>query len=601
MAPRHLSLISFVLIFFATTIEFGSAYTVFFREHNLEPDNFQTYDIVDGNPDVCYDVTSKHPIPDIEGVGLINGAEAGILVHEALNFPGYETQAPENLYAMALYEGVDNFDCIGHPDAVIRFHDPQDPQQTSLQYVDLGKTNPSLAGRYRFWKPIIATDPDWAAVLQPDYGAGYVRILSGRFRRPAYTDDNGDMLVSWRDFASYLEAWMYLTSPREGGNQSRAPNRNLVLNDLRGIANEGLNMESSDVLNFPPQSDNALSSFESGAQQAGNSQPDVKEEYLSDIQIKREDEEGIKIEEMSPFNFDARPSENIALQSNLQVGGAAMQQQNPNNNPNPDEVNIPALQAQGQSNSYAKTTAEVGTQTDSQASDFPGQGQIYIPEPRRTFSRVTGYKPVGQVVSLLRKRPELPELTTQNYIDSVRTPDTEIKRRAQDMISSLRYAPGTMEYEMEVARILSEAEEAEVRALRARVYEPLTDPSLDNETARRLVEIGNTYLLLELQNKRTEQSLLSRNLDAIEPMNPNIARTLTTEQVNSLNVDDTISYYLTTDPALLADLRAMQQAFRARELQIQQEQAQAQGQQAQGMELAEEEEEEDDNLFAEPK
>ncbi|KAF3192434.1 hypothetical protein TWF788_000048 [Orbilia oligospora] len=603
-----------IFVFFAIATEFGYGYTIFFREHNIEADNFQTHDVVDGHPDVCYDVTSKHPIPDIEGVGLINGAEAGVLVQETINLPGYEAQAPENLQAIALYQGAENFDCIGHPDAIIRFHDSQDPRQTSVQYVDLGKTNPSLAGRYRFWKPIIPADQDWVPTIVPDYGTGYVLIRSGsRYRRPAYTDDNNNMLVSWRDFDSYLEAWMYLESaaaPREGDNQSRNQGQDQNLVSLRDIANQGLNLESSNRLDLDldrfPQSNSAPSSFESAVRQTGNS-PQIKEEDLGDIQVKQEAEELVKVEDVSQPPFNQRPSANIApQQENVQVPAP----QSENNNLNPDELDIPALQAQQQRNPYARpTTAEVGTQTEPQlpkirihpegtVDNFPEQNEFHVPEARRPAGKVTGRKPVDQVVSLLQKRPGLTQTTIEGYLESVATPNTEIIKTAKKMIANIPYAPGTIEYEMEAARIIAEKEEAQLRALRARVNQPLTDPTLDDDTSRALVEMGNMYLVWDQQEKNIERVLLSRNLDNIEPMDPNLARSLTRAQINSLGPDDALGFYLAVNPGRLAELRA-KQALQSRELQMQQAQAQVQAQGQQGQRM--EEEDEDDNLFAEPK
>ncbi|KAF3273678.1 hypothetical protein TWF970_008877 [Orbilia oligospora] len=596
-SPRYL-----IFVFFAIATEFGHGYTIFFREHNLEADNFQTHDVVDGHPDVCYDVTSKHPIPDIEGVGLINGAKAGVFVQETVNLPGYEAQAPENLQAIALYQGAENFDCIGHPDAIIRFHDSQDPRQTSVQ----------------FWKPIIPADQDWVPTVVPDYGTGYVLIRTGsRYRRPAYTDDNNNMLVSWRDFDSYLEAWMYLESAaalREGDNQPRNQGQNQNFNSLRDIANQGLNLESSDRLDLDldqfPQSNSAPSSFESAVRQTGNS-PQIKEEDLDEIQIKQEAEELVKVEDVSQPPFNQRPSANIAPQPNQQENVQVPVFQSGNNNLNPDELDIPVLQAQQQRNPYARpTTAEVGTQTEPQppkirihpegtVDSFPEQNEFHVPEARRPAGKVTGRKPVDQVVSLLQQRPGLIQNTIESYLERVATPDTEIIETAKKMISNIPYAPGTIEYEMEAARILAEKEEAQLRALRARVNQPLTDPTLDDDTSRALVEMGNMYLLWDQQEKNIERVLLSRNLDNIDPMDPNLARSLTRAQINSLSPDDALGFYLAVNPNRLAELRA-KQALQAQELQMQtraqaQAQAQAQGQQGQRME----EEDEDDNLFAE--
>lgn len=44
------------------------------------------------------------------------------------------------------------------------------------------------------------------------------------------------------------------------------------------------------------------------------------------------------------------------------------------------------------------------------------------------------------------------------------------------------------------------------------------------------------------QGREIEQALLSRNLNNIEPMDPNLARTLTIQQVNSLSADSALLF-----------------------------------------------------------
>ncbi|KAK6501196.1 hypothetical protein TWF481_009040 [Arthrobotrys musiformis] len=612
------------LAYFTVALDFTYGYTVFFREHNSESDNFQTHDVVDPNPDVCYEVTSKHPIPDIEGVGLINGPEAGIIVQElsGINIPGYEAQTPENLLAIGLYQGLENFDCIGFPDAVIRFHDPQGEHRTSVQYVDFGKTDPPLAGRYRFWKPIVPDDTDWRALFLPDSGAGYVRIKTGRFKRPAYTDMNGDLLVSWQEFNNYMEAWVYLAGLADGieaADYQVQPSVNLPASNLaenppqdyfqapnpNNAADGGLGRDSS---NIP---------YQAQPNEGGVDDINVKEEEQSEPQVKMEEEEIVKAEEESPFRFNVpRRDAALEIQPNSEPNRAlwlpipqAPSTQAETNNLNYEE-SISHFPQPQQRNPYVRTAAEVGTQTEPQAPqlriypegtrpNLPARDPLYVPEANRPLVRVTGFRPVNEVVNMLQQRTEPVQDIIQNYLATVARPDTASRTAAQEMINRLPYEPGTTQYEMEVTRILAEMEEAQIRALRRRIYQPLSDPSLDHITARNLVEIGNMYLLWEQQDRQIELTLLSRNLDNIEPMDSRIAHSLSAQDVRALSADDTIRFYLATDPSRLDELRAMQQALQAQGLQAQQAQAEAQGLQGnQGQGVEEEEEEEDDNLFA---
>ncbi|KAK6532337.1 hypothetical protein TWF281_006526 [Arthrobotrys megalospora] len=564
----RLSRRSLILACFTVAVDVAHGYAIFFREHNLPPRNFQVHDFVDNNPDVCYDVTTESPIPDIEGVGLINGAQAGVLVRELANLPGLQAPVPQNLRAIALYQGVENFDCVGKPDALIRFHDPQDPLQTTVQYVDLGKTDPPLLGRYRFWKPVDLEDPEIFLLLSPRFGAGYVRVLQGRIRKPAYTDENGNLLVTWAEFPTYEEARASLTGQRVGPAAMEPDSKGLDrgYNDL---VEEGFDYAGPMLLKKEGDADGEWESWDSVSQiEGGNEEP-------------------AKVEEL-----DGTPLE-PQLQSNMQFNQATEQQgsQIPAAQPNSIDLNPGQVGPVQEPNAYVRSTAEIGTQTEPEmpqqfriqpegvGGDLPQQDQsIYLPQAQksRPIQRVTGHRPVNEVARGIQQAFGFEQQMIDDYVNGIARFDTDIRKRASDMISRIAAAPGTAEYEKEAEGIIAAMEEAQGRELRRRVYEPLSDTSLDHQTARGLVEIGNQYLLWEQQVKANEKALRSHGLDNIEPMDPNLAQSHREQ--------------------LQRSQQQLQQGQAAGQIQVQ---APAQGEPGQEAELVVEEE--DDNLFAEPK
>ncbi|KAF3927503.1 hypothetical protein AA313_de0200882 [Arthrobotrys entomopaga] len=199
MVPKPIKRL-FVLFYCSIAVENVYAYTVFFDELDLPPRNFQTFDFVDTAPDTCYQATTTYPIPDITAVGVINGREAG-------NFGSLSRAVQvDNLRALALYNGTSNFECIGPPDVIIRFHDVD--HQNTLQMVDLGDMVPSVAGKYLFWKPINPDDEDWVPYMLPEDGTGYVAIVDGAEEalELVYAKEDTSPAMSLERFETYDQA-----------------------------------------------------------------------------------------------------------------------------------------------------------------------------------------------------------------------------------------------------------------------------------------------------------------------------------------------------------------------------------------------------------
>ncbi|EPS36978.1 hypothetical protein H072_9449 [Dactylellina haptotyla CBS 200.50] len=233
--PAHRGL---VLTCVSVVIKVARGYTIFFEEHNLPARNFQTFSFVDSRPETCYQLTTTYPLPDITAVGVINGQEAG-------NFGSryrYQGEVADNLRAVALYKGDYNYDCTGTPDVIIRFHDVD--ERNSLQVVDLNALDPSLAGRYRFWRPIDPDDQDWMSYVVPDERPGYISAVDQRtgMMDPIYVTPDDTPIMIVENFNSYDQARFALMGRYEWNDtrvqreirllrHQRDPNRNRYRSD----------------------------------------------------------------------------------------------------------------------------------------------------------------------------------------------------------------------------------------------------------------------------------------------------------------------------------------------------------------------------------
>ncbi|KAF3910382.1 hypothetical protein ABW20_dc0101836 [Dactylellina cionopaga] len=409
----------------SATANIVQGYAIYFQEHNLPPDNFQYYDFVDRRPNACHIVTSSYPAPAIDAIGLINGPNSG---PDATNSHARRVRrTTDTLRAMALYKGINNSECVGTPDLIVRFEDPTDPDQVTLQVADLNEINPSAAGVYRFWKPMEPEVEQWAHYVLKDDGTGFIINTQEGLGLPVRVDLQGNKLITLRNFDFYTEAedalfdWIGNAPGRleesvdkssgfiEEENEISEEQPVLVDDRARGLSDffEGEWSPDTDEVQVPRY--NRLTSWPKKhprtemSVESGDEEEEEKEESIS-----LEDSSG-SYHPLSVFYSHSGPSGESEQDSEsgaslaLRIPGSNVEQAWPPQSQ--EHVRLPGVDIGVQTDFEAAEPRRIGrVQPNGMAQqvNLPRVLPFYIPRERRPHQVVRGPLPVQQVVKNLQ-------------------------------------------------------------------------------------------------------------------------------------------------------------------------------------------------------
>ncbi|KAF3916337.1 hypothetical protein ABW21_db0204889 [Orbilia brochopaga] len=608
-------------------------YTVFLEAPDPLDSSFQSHDVIDTN--ACYQVSTSQPDPTITGVGVVNSRDASPWTYSGRPGHGANSGGTQNLRAIALYAGYDNYQCNGDPTIVIRFTDDAPTGDGAIsQYVNLMATDPPSSGVYRFWKPVSPDNADWAAFFLPENPPGYIEMVQEDGTLDVmYLNTNGEMAVQSRETGSYDEAtWMlrYQHENAEGLVQSayqQALNDLDVFDDNQGWIRKALKTEegalpplsqaSADMQGFdgPDRDESGSNLFAYWSNVAHNAEqqqlePGDLDESLSVGDIRRgngadedysngmqqEDlQQGVEQEslpdvyagELTPVDddFQAKIEEDAADGSlwqedwisdgiNIKLEDQAVNDNGynfPANNPLSDyefgdllssffasqpqsagDQNRPQMVSAG-TQTYLEdlppVSADIGVQADlinnpvylgrpvtgNQPAIQEQPQSFAIPAARRPRRVVTGQRPIPQVLERLTQDlgPNFMNDNSRYILDYLSTleepyPFAEATRPLAMARINRTYQRGTPMWWQMVADSEAALQEVQTREQRRRLFQPLMDTNLDEQTASNMVELGSLFNMYRQMNGQLEDAIA--NYDLVNQQMTNLR-----DQVNAVN------------------------------------------------------------------
>ncbi|KAK6341617.1 hypothetical protein TWF696_008688 [Orbilia brochopaga] len=228
-------------------------------------------------------------------------------------------------------------------------------------------------------------------------------------------------------------------------------------------------------------------------------------------------------------------------------------------------------------------SADVGVQTDlvddspvqiprlgrADQRNPPEQPQsLFIPTARRPPQIVTGQRPIPQVIQRLQQSVG-PNFMNDNsaailgYLASLEEPDpfTAASRPVVQARINAMYEPGSPMWQEMVADADAVLEEAQTRERRRRIFQPLMDTDLSQQTARSMVELGLLFDQYQQQGGQLERALSNYDLDLanLQIPDPMAGMNLTPAQMAEMDAQNLIANYLALSgrgPELLAAQQA---------------------------------------------